>query len=72
MKLSKQAYTAEFKERVVKRVKGGQRRGRLKRELEIIIKAAACFGKDALSGTPGLPNRVSRLRCPNEVSAKIK
>jgi hypothetical protein len=28
MKLSKQAYTAEFKERVVKRVKGGQRRGR--------------------------------------------
>lgn len=96
MKLSKQAYTAEFKELAVKRVKGGQsigavvkdlglsdqtlrnwvkaaaegklngagskivtpeemelsrlraENGRLKRELEIIKKAAAYFAKDAL------------------------
>ena len=96
MKLSKQAYTAEFKELAVKRVKSGQsvsavvkdlglgdqtlrnwvkaaaegklngvgnrvvtpeemelsrlraENGRLKRELEIIKKAAAYFAKDAL------------------------
>lgn len=96
MKLSKQAYTAEFKELAVRRVKSGQsvgavvkelglsdqtlrnwmkaaaagklngagskvvtpeemelsrlraENGRLKRELEIIKKAAAYFAKDAL------------------------
>ena len=96
MKLSKQAYTAEFKELAVKRVRSGQsisavtkdlglsdqtlrnwvkaaaegklngagsrvvtpeemelsrlraENGRLKRELEIIKKAAAYFAKDAL------------------------
>lgn len=112
MKLSKQAYTAEFKELAVKRVKDGQsigavvkdlglsdqtlrnwvkaaaegklngagnkmvtleemelsrfraENGRLKRELEIIKKAAAYFAKDVLRGTPGLPSKASCLHCP--------
>ncbi len=38
--------------------------GRLKRELEIIKKAAAYFARDVLLSTPGLPSREMRLRSP--------
>ena len=36
---------------------------RLKRELEIIKKAAAYFAKDALGSTPGLMRKVNCFRC---------
>ena len=111
MKLTRQAFTLEFKELAVKRVNGGQSIGmvckvlglgdqtlrnwvkaaaagrlvgawgravtleemelsrlraetlRLKRELEIIKKAAAYFAKDALGSTPGLMRKVNCFRC---------
>lgn len=111
MKLSKQAYTAEFKGLAVKYAKSGQNisavtkdlglsnqtlrnwvkavaegklngagsrlvapeemelsrlraeNGRLKRELEIMKKAAAYFTEHLSRSMPGLPNRESRLFC---------
>lgn len=74
MKILKQAYTAEFKELAVKRVKAGQSIGAVARELGLIeqtlrnwVKAAAAGKLNGAGGKAVTPEQMelSRLRAEN-------